>query len=110
MKKRFASDMSRVTKMKDEDIDYSDSPPVTEAQIKKAIIRQGLKPVERKTRINIMLSGRIIAWFKAKAKGRGYQTLINATLEEAIERETMEEMIRRIFREELESKKTRRAA
>lgn len=50
MKKPLVSDMARVEKMRDEDIDYSDSPPVTEAQIKRAIVRQGLKPVERKTR------------------------------------------------------------
>lgn len=57
-----------------------------------------------------MLSGRVISWFKAKAKGRGYQTLINSVLEEALERETIEEMFRRILREELESKKGKRAA
>ena len=110
MKKRFASDLDRLANMKDEDIDYSDCPPITEEQIKKAVLREGLKPIERKTRINIMLSGRVISWFKAKAKGRGYQTLINKVLEDAIERETIEEMFRRIIREELEGRKKKRAA
>lgn len=109
MKKRFASEMSRVARLKDEDIDYSDIPPLDETKIRKGGLRRGLAPVERKTRINIMLSGRVIAWFKAKAKGRGYQTLINTALEETIDRETMEELIRRIIREEL-GKKHRRAA
>lgn len=110
MKKRFASDLDRLAKMKDEDIDYSDCPPITEEQIKKAVLREGLKSIERKTRINIMLSGRVISWFKAKAKGRGYQTLINNVLEDAIERETIEEMFRRVIREELEGQKKKRAA
>lgn len=110
MKKRLASDFDRIDKMKDEDIDFSDCPPITEEQIKRAVLRQGLRPIERKTRINIMLSGRVISWFKAKARGRGYQTLINNVLEEAIERESIEELFRRIIREELEGRKRKRAA
>jgi len=104
MKKQFASDIDRVVKMKDEEIDYSDCPPVTEEQIKKAVLRQGLKPIERKTRINIMLSGRVISWFKAKAKGRGYQTLINNALKGIMEQASLEILIRRIVQEELKAR------
>lgn len=37
-----------------------------------------------KQRISIMLDGSIIAFFKAKAGERGYQTLINQTLRQAM--------------------------
>ena len=110
MKKKFVSNMDRIEKKKDEDIDFSDCPPITEEQLKKAVLRHTLKPIERKTRINIMLSGRVVSFFKAKAKGRGYQTLINNVLEEAIEREAIEELFRRIIREELDGKKRKKAA
>jgi hypothetical protein len=43
----------------------------------------------------------VIEYFKAKAGGRGYQTLINETLRQAIERETLEQTLRRVIREEL---------
>lgn len=51
MKKGFASDMGRVEKMKDEDIDFSDCPPVTEKQIKQAVRRSDLKPYSRSSRL-----------------------------------------------------------
>ncbi len=55
----------------------------------------------KKHKINITLDPDIIAWFKAQAGGRGYQTLINATLREAMQRKTLEETLRRVIREEL---------
>ncbi len=48
-----------------------------------------------------MLDTSIIALFKAKSGKRGYQTLINETLKQAIHREELEETLRRILREEL---------
>lgn len=55
-----------------------------------------------KRKINIMLDAAVIEHFKAKAGERGYQTLINKTLREAIERDRLEQLLRRIIREELE--------
>jgi hypothetical protein len=48
-----------------------------------------------------MLDTGIIAFFKAKAGERGYQTLINETLKQAIYREELEKTLRRILKEEL---------
>ena len=42
-----------------------------------------------------------IEYFKAKAGERGYQTLINDTLRQAVERVDLEESLRRIIREEM---------
>ncbi len=59
-----------------------------------------------KTRITIRLDDEVIAWFRAQvhaAGGGSYQTLINDALREYIQhrREPMEEILRRVIREEL---------
>lgn len=59
-----------------------------------------------KTRITIRLDDDILAWFRALVNERGggnYQTLINDALRQHIkqERESLEEILRRVLREEL---------
>ena len=54
-----------------------------------------------KQRVSIMLDGSIIAFFKAKAGERGYQTLINQALHQAMTGEQIESTLRRVIREEL---------
>jgi predicted DNA binding CopG/RHH family protein len=58
----------------------------------------------RKARITIMLDSVVIAAFKAMAAdlGIGYQTLINRTLRESLDKKPLdEEALRRVIREEL---------
>lgn len=76
-------------------------------------LRVGLKPVSQpefaaavtaklgKQRVSIMLDASVLAYFKAKAEGRGYQTLINHTLHEAMSAGQIEAMLRKVIREEL---------
>jgi uncharacterized protein (DUF4415 family) len=76
-------------------------------------LRVGLRDVSReefaaavnkrlgKQRVSIMLDGAIIAFFKAKAGERGYQTLINQALHQAMAGEQIESTLRRVIREEL---------
>jgi uncharacterized protein (DUF4415 family) len=54
-----------------------------------------------KRQVNMMLDKAVVAYFKSRAGGRGYQTLINEALREAIHRESLEKVLRRIVREEL---------
>lgn len=54
-----------------------------------------------KQRVNIFLDGAVIQHFKAKAGERGYQTLINEALKQAIQAETLEGVVRKTIREEL---------
>ncbi|MCL1861156.1 MAG: BrnA antitoxin family protein [Proteobacteria bacterium] len=54
-----------------------------------------------KQRVSIMLDASVIAFFKAKAGERGYQTLINQALRDAMRGEEMEATLRRVIREEL---------
>ena len=54
-----------------------------------------------KQRVNIFLDGAVIAHFKAKAGDRGYQTLINEALKQAMLAESLEGIVRKTIREEL---------
>ena len=82
--------------------DLDEAPVWTEADFAQAVHREGLKPVPRKKqRINIALDPDVLEWFRHQTGGRGYQTLINATLREAMERKGLEETLRRVIREEL---------
>jgi uncharacterized protein (DUF4415 family) len=82
--------------------DESDEyPKVTQADLDRATFRVGLKPAPRKQRVTILLDTGLIEYFKAKAGARGYQTLINDTLQQARARETLEDTLRRVIREEL---------
>lgn len=54
-----------------------------------------------KQRVNICLDGAVIEHFKSKAGVRGYQTLINEALKQAIQAESIEGVVRKTIREEL---------
>ena len=57
-----------------------------------------------KTRITIRLDDNIIDWFRQQAEQAGgskYQTAINQALRDYIERQSLEELLRRVVREEL---------
>lgn len=81
--------------------EFDEFPEVTMADIDRARFRIGLQDAPRKQRINIMLDTGVIAYFKNKAGSRGYQTLINNALKQAIQHEELEETLRRVVREEL---------
>ncbi|MCW5575018.1 MAG: BrnA antitoxin family protein [Burkholderiales bacterium] len=92
----------------------SKSSPAT-SETKAPRLRVGLKDVGReafsaavnehlgKQRVSIMLDGAVIAFFKAKAGERGYQTLINQALRQAMAGEQIESTLRRVIREELQT-------
>ena len=79
-----------------------DYPKVTQADLDRATFRVGLEPVPRKRRVTILLDTGLVEYFKAKAGERGYQTLINETLRQAVERDDLDERLRRIIREEMQ--------
>lgn len=76
--KQSRTDWKRVDALRDEDIDLSDSPELSPEMFARAIVRKGLKPVERKRQLTLRLDADVVEWFKAQ--GRGYQTRINALL------------------------------
>jgi uncharacterized protein (DUF4415 family) len=78
-----------------------DYPQVSQADLDRAAFRVGLKPAPRKRRVTILLDTGLVEYFKAQAGERGYQTLINETLRRAVERDDLEERLRRLIREEM---------
>lgn len=57
-----------------------------------------------KSRITIRLDDDVLDWFRTeveRAGGGNYQSLINAALREHIDRQSLEELLRRVVREEL---------
>jgi uncharacterized protein (DUF4415 family) len=57
-----------------------------------------------KTRITIRLDDEVLEWFREqvdRAGGGNYQTMINHALREHIDRHSLEELLRRVVREEL---------
>lgn len=83
--------------------DPDDYPPVTQADLDRAAFRVGRRSAPRKQRVTIMLDTGLIEYFKTQAGERGYQTLINDTLRRAVDRETLEDTLRRVVREELQA-------
>jgi uncharacterized protein (DUF4415 family) len=53
-----------------------------------------------KTRLTMYLDMAVVEYFRSRSGGRGYQTLINEALKQAIEQENLEDVLRRVIREE----------
>ncbi len=87
-----------------------DDLPIKAADIAsgKLVLRKrmpGGKVLPAKRRVNIYLDSTIVEHFKEKAGERGYQTLINETLKNAIQSESIERTIRTVIRQELKTYK-----
>jgi len=78
-----------------------DYPKIIQSDLDGAKFRVGLKPAPRKRRVTMLLDTGLVEYFKAQAGERGYQTLINETLRQEVERDELEVRLRRIIREEL---------
>ena len=81
--------------------DLDEAPPVTAADLARAVRRVNLQPMPRKQKISITLDADVVTFFKTQAGERGYQTLINAALRDAMQHRTLETLLRQIIREEL---------
>ncbi|MDR2471857.1 MAG: BrnA antitoxin family protein [Treponema sp.] len=76
--------LARLAAMKDEDIDYSDIPPLDTLELRPRPIvdRSIYRPV--KVALTCRLDADIVAWLKRG--GKGYQTRLNAILRQAMTR------------------------
>ena len=79
-----------------------DNPELTNAEFAELRPLSEVLPgqVLGKQRITIMLDEAVVQAYKAKAGGRGYQTLINDTLRRALEADSVKEALREVIREE----------
>ncbi len=78
-KKSIKSDLARIDRMKDDEIDYSDIPPLDKSFFTRAA--EAWPPT--KQQLTIRLDADVLKWLKAH--GRGYQTRINRILRAAME-------------------------
>jgi uncharacterized protein (DUF4415 family) len=78
-KKSIKSDLAKIDRMKDAEIDYSDIPPLDKSFYTKAT--EAWPPT--KQQLTIRLDADVLKWLKAH--GGGYQTRINRILRAAME-------------------------
>ncbi len=79
-KEASKTDWQRIKSMRDEDIDYSDNPPMPEDFLEKAILWPGSG---NKQQITLRLDPDVLGYFKGQ--GKGYQTAINDVLRRYVE-------------------------
>lgn len=76
--KKSRTDWARLDRMKEKEIDLSDSPEIAVEMFARAIVRKGLKPIARKEQLTLRIDSDVLEWFRRQ--GQGYQTKINALL------------------------------
>jgi uncharacterized protein (DUF4415 family) len=76
--KKLQTNWKLLRAMRDDDIDYSDIPPVSPEMFARGVLRRGLKPVPRKKQLTLRIDADVVEWYRAQ--GLGYQTRINALL------------------------------
>lgn len=81
----------------------TDSPELTQAQAAQLRPLVEILPTFTggKTRITIHLDDAVLQAYKARAGGRGYQTLINETLRRGLQADALKQALREVIREEL---------
>ena len=77
--KASKTDLARLDAMRDEDIDYSDIPELTDTFWKYMRV---LRPAPKKM-LSLRIDSDLLAWFRAQ--GKGYQTEINTVLRAYVE-------------------------
>ena len=77
------TDWKRLDGLRDEEIDLSENPELTPEMFARAVVRRGLKAPPRKRQITLRIDEDVLEWFRAR--GRGYQTEINALLRAYVE-------------------------
>jgi len=77
------AELEALQAMPDEEIDYSDIPPLGDEFWKNAVRNPFYKPT--KTSTTVRLDSDVLMWLKSK--GKGYQTRINAILRDAMLKE-----------------------
>lgn len=71
--------LTALREMKDEEIDLSDIPEITDWS--KAVVGKFYRPVKKS--VTIRVDADVLAWLKSQ--GRGYQTRVNSLLREAMQ-------------------------
>lgn len=81
---KSSSDIDGLRNMAEDEIDYSDIPPLTEEWFDNAFLRKGLKPFPRKNQEMIPINIEIIEYFKSRHFN--YPKALNDVLVDFIEK------------------------
>ena len=112
-KNALGSDLVRVDAHTIEANEYDDLPELNDEAMQRGVWKIGERTLSaaegrsafsaamKKQKISITLDPDVLDFFRQQAGGRGYQTLINATLREAMRTTQLEATLRRVIREEL---------
>jgi uncharacterized protein (DUF4415 family) len=77
------TDWARLRRMKDEDIDFSDAPELTDEELAR-MVWHGPRAAEKKVTISLRVDPDLLAWFKRQ--GRGYQSRMHLVLRAFMEK------------------------
>lgn len=83
--RKSETDWARIDAMTDEDIDYSDIPPITEEMFANGMLRKNFKPIPTKSQENLPVDRDIIEFFKSQEFN--YPAKINQLLRAYMEAE-----------------------
>lgn len=72
------ANVKRLAAMKNEDIDYSDIPPLSDEQLAAMVRADQYRPAKRTVTMRVDVD--VLEWLKGKSGGAGYQTQLNALL------------------------------
>lgn len=83
--KKDGTDYERLAAMTDEDIDFSEIPPITEEMLARAVVRPGLKVTEPREELTVKLDRDLAKWYRDM--GPQYHGLINFLLRRYMQEE-----------------------
>ena len=83
--KKSLTDWERIQTIQDKDIDLSDIPEITAAQMARAVLRVGGQPVPKgKVLIPLLLDADVVTYFQDQAGEGDYADLMNEVLKTAM--------------------------
>ena len=83
--KKYGTDFERLAAMTDEDIDFSEIPPITDEMFARGVLRPPLKVREPREEVTFKLDRDLAEWYRNQ--GPGYGTVINLLLRRHMQEE-----------------------
>ena len=83
--KKYGTDFERLDAMTDQDIDFSEIPPITDEMFARGVLRPPLKVREPQEEVTFKLDRDLAEWFRKQ--GPGYQLAINLVLRKHMQEE-----------------------
>ena len=82
--KKDGTDYERLDAMRDEDIDFSEIPPITDEMLARGVVRHNVL-TQTKEELTLRIDTDVLQWFQSR--GRGWETLINFLLRRYMQEE-----------------------